>query len=422
MINSPIKCIATTISLLMASGAAAPSMAGEVVYWSMWNEAEPQAQALKEIMDSYTAANPGTTFKVVWNGRQNQTKLRQALSAKTPVDLMDQDSDQLAGGLQFNDQLLDLSSELSADLKAGLLPGVLDLFARDGKIEQIPYIYNTVNFWYDKAALEAYGAAPNTWDELLALCTKAREADTHLLVIEANVAFYNLPYFSHYLSRKLGSDALTRIFADKSGEAWRNPAVLEAAKASLQLWEKECIAKDARGFQYPAGQQTIALGQTTAELVGSWLPTELSATVGEDFKWGAFNFPAVEGGKGKATDIEVATISIAVLKDAPNKAEAVAFSQYLLGEKPQALLAEKGGVGVTRSGVTWPAELADAEKSASTATSLVPYGGGLKILYPEFESQVLQQSYNKMFLGEITPEDFVATLATQTKAYWDANK
>lgn len=407
---------------LLAATLTAPASAGEVVFWSMWNEAEPQAQALRDIMGAYTAKNPETTFKVVWNGRQNQTKLRQALAAGTPVDMMDQDSDQLAGGLQLQKQLRNIAGELDADVKDALLPGILTIYGQQDTVEQLPYIYNTVNFWYDKAAMEKIGTPPATWGDLISLCGKAREAGTHLLVIEGNVAFYNQAYFSHYLARKNGADAMAKAFADKSGEGWKDPAVMEAAKATRQLWDAECIAKDARGFQYPAGQQTIALGETVAELVGSWLPTELSATTGPDFGWGAFSFPTVPGGKGKSTDLEVATVSAAVLKDAPNAAEAIGFINYLMSEESQKLLVEKGGVAVTRKGVEWPAALADAATAAANATALTPYGGGLNVYYPEFSSQVLLPEFNKMFLGETTPEQFVDKLVGETKKFWDGRK
>ncbi len=202
-----LKNSIAALPLLAAATLTVPASAGEVVYWSMWNEAEPQAKALTEIMDAYTAKHPETTFKVVWNGRQNQTKLRQALAAGTPVDLMDQDSDQLAGGLQLQKQLRNIAGELDAGVKDALLPGVLTIYGQESSIEQLPYIYNTVNFWYDKAAMEKIGTPPATWDELIALCGKTRDAGSHLLVVEGNVAFYNQAYFSHYFARKNGSDA-----------------------------------------------------------------------------------------------------------------------------------------------------------------------------------------------------------------------
>lgn len=399
--------------------AASPAMSAELVFWSMWNETEPQAKALQQIMDNYTAAHPETTFKVAWNGRQNQTKLRSALQAGTAVDFMDQDSDQLAGGLQKEGLGLDLTGELDAELKAALLPGTLELFATDGKIFQVPYIYNTVNFWYNKDMLKEAGAQiPKTWDELLAVCKAVQGIGKHALVIESDVAFFNIIHFSLHLERQLGPWALVKVFEDKSGESWRQPEVMNSAKAMGQLWSEGCIAPDARGFKWPAGEQTIALGDTMGELVGSWVPTELAETAGPDFPWGAFNFPEIPGGQGKITDIQVAPLSLLVLKDSPNAAEAVGFIEFLMSAEQQKILVEVGGVGVTRAGVAWPAALADAATSAAEATALSPISGGVNVNYADFATQVLYPEFNKMFLGETTPEQFVDTAAKATKDYW----
>ncbi|MEO5325085.1 ABC transporter substrate-binding protein [Mesorhizobium sp. CC13] len=410
----------TTAGLAAGAGTAS---AKELVFWSMWNEPEPQAAALRKIMDNYTKANPDVTFKVVWNGRQNQTKLRGALQAGTQVDFMDQDSDQLAGGLQKEGLAYDLSADLDADAKGAFLPGVLDVYADAGKYYQVPYVYNTVNFWYNKDMMkEAGGSVPQTFDELLALCGAVKNAGKQALVIEGNVAFYNILYFANHLERAKGSGALIKAFEDRSGAGWSDPAVLEAAKASRALWDAGCFADDARGFQYPAGQQTIALGDTMGELVGSWLPTELAESAGKDFPWGAFNFPTVKGGAGKATDLQVGLLSFIVLKDSPNAKEAAGFLKYVMSEEAQKILVEDAGVGVTRKGVEWPAVLGDAYQSASAATALSPFGGGLNVAYPDFTSQVLNPEYNKMFLGETTPEQFVETLVAKTKEFWAANK
>lgn len=417
------RALAASVFALGLAGGVSTVSAEELVFWSMWNEPEPQAAALRKAMESYTAAHPETTFKVVWNGRQNQTKLRAALQAGTQVDFMDQDADQLAGGLQKEGLGYDLTADLDQATRDAFLPGTLELFAQDGKITQLPYIYNTVNFWYNKDMLaEVGGTVPATYDELLALCGTVNEAGKSALVIESNVAFYNGLYFSHYLSRLQGPGALIKTFEDKTGEGWKDPGVLAAAQATRGLWDHKCIAPDARGFQYPAGQQTIALGDTLGELVGSWLPTELSESAGSDFPWGAFNFPSVEGGVGKTTDIEVGLLSMMVLKDSPNAKEAADFLKYLASEEAQTIIVENSGVGVTRKGVAWPAALTDAYTSAEQATSLSPFGGGLSVAYPEFTSTVLNPEYNKMFLGTITPEEFVEIMAAKTKEYWDAQK
>ena len=71
--------------------------------------------------------------------------------------------------------------------------------------------------------------------------------------------------------------------------------------------------------------------------------------------------------------------------------------------------------------VEWPAILADAFTSASNATALSNFGGGLNLAYPEFWGTVMKPEYNKMFLGQTTPEQLVQTLVAATQAHWAAN-
>jgi raffinose/stachyose/melibiose transport system substrate-binding protein len=116
---------------LFAFSGSAP--AAELTFWSMWNDLEPQAKALQTIMGNYTKAHPETTFKAVWNGRQNQTKLRGALQAGTPIDFMDQDGDQLAGGLQKEGLGYQLDGEVDDAFKGVFLPGAFDIYSAEGK-------------------------------------------------------------------------------------------------------------------------------------------------------------------------------------------------------------------------------------------------------------------------------------------------
>jgi len=408
--------IAVLASGLMAL--AGQANASELVFWSMWNEPEPQAAALRSIMDAYTKANPDTTFKVVWNGRGNQTKLRGALQAGTKVDFMDQDGDQLVGGLQKQEQAYQLDEALGPDFKDTLLPGAYDLYAQDGKHFQVPYVYNTVNFWYNKDMMAEAGATPpKTWDDLMKVCEAVQKTGKHALVVEGNDMAYTLLYFSGLIERQFGANALVKIFEDKTGESWLQPEVLTAAKTELSLWGT-CIAEDARGFQYPQGQQTIPLGDSMGDLNGSWLPTELSSAAGDDFPWGAFNFPEVAGGKGKQTDLQVALLSMMVLKDAPHPDEAISFLKFLVGEEAQKILVEEGNVGVTRAGVEWPEILKDAAEASRNATELSNIYGGVGINYPDFYTTVLGPQHNKMFLGQMSAEDFVKSMAEETKKYW----
>ncbi len=50
------------------------------------------------------------------------------------------------------------------------------------------------------------------------------------------------------------------------------------------------------------------------ELCGAWLPIELAGATGEGFRWGAFNFPTVEGGQGSRHDLEAGIVAFMITK------------------------------------------------------------------------------------------------------------
>ena len=395
----------------------------------MWNEGENQALALQEIFKKFEAANPNVTIKATWNGRQNQTMLRNALAAGTKVDLMDQDADQVAGGMVAAGMALDLTSLLDSTaldedipLRDVFVPGVLNMFDLDGKTYLLPYIYNTGQFFYSKDIFEKAGVGEiNTWDDLLTACDQVNAAGFNMLAIEGTEPGYNTNYLIYILARLKGVGWVTQAANDPTGEMWKDPAVLQAAQMSKELWERGCIPEVSAGYKWPQAQQTIAAGETAAELVGSWLPTELLSATGPDFKWGALNFPELEGGVGKSTDMMAFILSFMILKDSEHPAEASELLKFLVTKESQQLMVEKGVVGVTRKGVAWPANIAEAQIAAENATAVFGEGDGLQGSNAEYWTKVLRDPNNSMFVGQMTPEEFVDGLVADTIAFW-ANK
>ena len=75
-------CSGGTVATQAQAGATQPSgQKVNLVYWSMWNKTEPAAIALTDIIGKFAAANPNIIITPVWNGRENQTKVRTALGA-----------------------------------------------------------------------------------------------------------------------------------------------------------------------------------------------------------------------------------------------------------------------------------------------------------------------------------------------------
>ena len=85
---------------------AAEATGDGLVYWSMWDAAEPQAQALSQSIEAFTAET-GIAVDVQFKGRTGiREGLQPALDAGTNIDLFDEDIDRV--NTTWGSYLLDL--------------------------------------------------------------------------------------------------------------------------------------------------------------------------------------------------------------------------------------------------------------------------------------------------------------------------
>jgi raffinose/stachyose/melibiose transport system substrate-binding protein len=413
------------LTLLAVSGISAQDDV-TIVYWSMWNETEGQALVIQDWIEAFEAENPNITIEAVWNGRQNQTLVRTALGAGTVIDFVDQDADQIAGGLMteglglsLNDYLETPDLDEDVPLREIFLPGTLEMFEVDGEVYLLPYIYNTVQFWYDKGIFEEVGVeVPATWEEFLVVNDALREAGYAPIAAEGNEPGYSTFYLANMVARVKGANFLLETAGDTTGEMWRDPVYLQTSEMLRELWDRGDIPEITLGYVWPAGQNTLAFGDAAMELVGSWLPIELAMMVEDDFQWGGFNFPAVEGGEGSVNDVNALLLSFMILKDTEHPDEAFEFLRFMMTAENQQKMADESLVGVTRIGVPWSESIADAQAAASNAELLYGDVGGIAGQYAEFLATVLWPNYMDLWQGQSTPEEFVESMATDSADYW----
>lgn len=423
------------LTLLLVAALALPLGVGvssgqdevKLVYWSMWNETEPQAQVIQSWIEAFEAANPNIDIQATWNGRQNQTLVRTALSAGETIDFVDQDADPISGGLvaeglalPLNDYLDETALDEDMPVRDVFTPGTLDLFAVDGQVYLWPYVYNTSQFWYNKDAFADAGIEqpPATWEEFLDACQKLLDAGYDPIAAESDIQFYQIDYLTYQAVRYGGVGFLLQTLEDPTGEMWRDPIYLQAAQNMRELWDKGYIPPESAGYLWPAGQQTLGVGLAAMELVGSWLPIELANVVEGSFEWGGFNFPAMPDGAGDQNDLMVYLLSFMVVKDTEHPREIADFLKFITTQENMQQMADEALVGVTRVDVEWAPEIADGAAAAANATAVFGMADGGVALYPELVNNILYVNWSKLFLGEITPEEFVEMMVADQAEYW----
>jgi len=425
-----------SLSLILAAcqtAAPAEPVEGEeeqivLEYWSMWNPSEPAALAIQQWIDAFEAENPSIKINATWNGRENQTKLRSALAGGTKVDFMDQDADQITGGLQkegmgypLNDFLTQMALDEDITIAETFTPGALDLHKDGNTYYQFPYMNNTWQFWANGDMLEEAGVTehPQTWDDFLEMAQKLQDAGFNVLAAEGNEFSYNFAYFTYLVERMVGPGVLLAAAADETGEAWNDPVFLQAAQMLTDLWEAGYFPPETEGYIWPAGQMTLATGDAVMELCGSWLPNELRGTAGEDFNWVGLRFPEVEGGEGSIDHLTEWLISFMIMKDTEHPEEVFEFFKFAQTKENAQMMATDAIIGVTRAGVEWPELIKDGEEAAANATlALLPYDG-IQAFYPEYQETVLAPAFNELFITKISPEEFIQTMVEGNQSFWN---
>lgn len=286
----------TSASTSTTEEAAAPaeSTGDKLVYWSMWDAAEPQAQAIAQSIEAFTAET-GIEVDVQFKGRTGiREGLQPALDAGTNIDLFDEDIDRV--NVTWGSYLLDLedlaaANDYESTANAGLMAACREVAG--GTLKSIPYQPNVFAYFYNVDIFEEAGvtAVPTTWDEFLDVCQKIKDAGYTPIT---NDNAYIASLFGYHMSRLIGEPATEEVV--KNGD-WDNEAVLKTAQAYEELASRGFFSETIESNQWPAGQNTeLAMGTAAMYLNGSWLPNEVKDIAGEDFNWGCFSYPAVDGG------------------------------------------------------------------------------------------------------------------------------
>lgn len=411
-----------------AGGQAVPEGPVEIVYWSLWNEGEPQVDVLKKWMDEYTQLHPNVTFNVTWAGREILTKLQTAMSGGEVIDLIDHEGPAIRGALvvkgltQPVDKYLSMESyDGGGTFKDLFIPGSLEaLAADDGSIHVIPYEIITTGLFTNKDLLEKAGVTedPQTWDDFMGDLQKIQDSGVVPIAQDAQIDFYNAMWYYHLVQRLKGSGFLLAAAEDKTGEAWGDPAFLTAAQMNRELWDKGYIPDESKGYVWPAGQLELAVGNDAMELVGSWLPNEVKDTTGPDFRWGFFPVPDVPGGVGKRTDMEIYPLGWAVMKDARNPDVIGDFMRFCFMKSNAQMIPDMAVNMSAHKDTTPPKDLAEAWDYWSNATSYyLPYDG-INSMYSDYYKNTFLLYFQQMFIGDITPEEFITSMKKGTADYW----
>ncbi|MFJ7249480.1 extracellular solute-binding protein [Kitasatospora sp. NPDC098652] len=389
-----------------------------VTYWSMWTQTEPQAKVLQKSIDAFTAKT-GIHVDVQWQGRKVLDKVAPALLSGNAPDLVDQGFDRLLPALAANGKAQDLSSVLAMDTGEGrkvgeVLPAkFLDVLpkGKDGTPWMIPYESVSVSLFYNgKDPLVSQ--PPKTWDDLLAVCTAAKAAGKACIGTDGDQGWASQYWFDYLLNRNGGSVAT--LAADRTGAAFKDPAVLKSAQQVEQLVKEGYLTKGYDATKYPEQQNHWATGESVFFLMGSWLPSETEKFRDPGFEVRSVAFPTT--GDATRNAVDFLPLGFTIPKGAKNADAAGRFIAFVLQKDQLSGFSTEAKNIAPRTEIPAPAELADVAKQLKDQPSRLPDDNA----DADWQDKILVAQYDKLWLGKTDAAGFVDQAGKASAAYWTA--
>lgn len=382
-------------------------------YWSMWNENETQSEVLKDSITRFKADNSNVEVNVTWVGRDIRNTIKSALDAGQKIDVIEYDPEYLTKNcqdnlLQLNDYI-DKAYPITGEktIRERCIPVLfkwIEESSTDGGIYGVPSQPIVAAFFYNKDHFEKAGitSVPKTWEEFLGVCDSLKSAGYTPYTMDD--AYMDL-LIGYYLGRAKGQDWVKQLVADKTGEMWKDPAVLQMARDFDNMRVKGYLSENIAGTKWPAGQQEVANGEVTMYLTGSWLPNELKDITGPDFRWGSFSFPSVPNGIDSASAAVIGAQGFAISKNCTNPDAAFSLITYFNADETEAGFAEKCISAPVTPNVAWPTVIEDVKAVYNSIDKYYSWGCGINE-DPDLQPIAIS-NFIKVLGGTLTPEKFV---------------
>lgn len=390
-----------------------------IEWWHISNT-EPLLSKWDKLAKDFQAANAGTTIKITpLENQAFKSKLTTVTQAGNPPDLFQS----WGGGVMVQQKDAGLIKDLSADVSSwtgNLVPATLQPYQIDGKQYGIPWDVGMVGFWYNKELFEKakITTPPATWAEYLEAVRKLKAAGVTPIALAGKEKWPAHFYYAYLCMRMAGLDALKAAGTSKSFD---NPDFVAAGAKFKELIDLQPFQKGFLAAEVPTPDGQSALmgnGKAAMELMGQWAPStqkEWSTNKqGLGDKLGFFTFPAVDGGKGQATDVFGGGNGFVIGKDAP--AKTLDFLKSLMTLESQSMLAETGAIVPTVKGAEAALKDANLKAVAQAVASSTGFQLYLDQAFPPAVGSQVNDSVAELVAGKASPEQVTKAITQVFKS------
>jgi raffinose/stachyose/melibiose transport system substrate-binding protein len=390
------------------TGKASTPAVTKLSWWHIGTAANDRAM-FQGFADEFMKANPNVKIEItVLENEAFKSKLTTVMQSGTPPDIFQT----WGGGVLAEYTNAGLTRDISSFVKGtewgnSMGAGTWKPYTVNDKVYAIPVDAGCVTFWYNKELLAkvGYNSFPTDWDDFIVLVKKLKAAGITPIAIAGGDKWPTMYYWA-YLSLRLGGPQLFQdTFSGKNAKGFEEETFVKAGQMLADLAALKPFQEGFLGSTYNDQAALVGNGQAAMELMGQWAPNvekdNSASKVGIGDKIAAATFPAVKGGKGKASEVMGGGGGYALGKNAPDAA--IDFLKFLTKKETQITIAKTNGTMVTTKG----AEVGLVDPNAKMVKALVDSCTFFQLYLDQGLSPaaggVLNDSVQAILAGTMTP-------------------
>lgn len=392
----------------------------------IWATRDVQSQpALESAISEYNKASKTELVLTTYASDTYKKRIRSALDSSEGPDIFLNWGGGNLAQLVKEEKVLELGTALSKHSEAfgSLMPIVLSVAQVNGVEYGVPMNGMQPNvLFYNKDVFSAAGVQPPaTFDDMVGLVDTFKARGVIPFALAGSQGWPELMYLE-YIVERLGGPVKSANIATSAPGAWTDPAVLRAARMTQDLVKRGAFSSDFStvGYDNNGASRLLAEGRAAMHLMGAWeYGTQLTANpeFARSGSMGWVPFPTVSGGVGDARELVGNPSNFFSVNAASEHAEvAIDFLMKTMTSQQYLSKLIEGGLVPAVKGVDTRVQTArnvNADfalytyKLVENAPSFTQsWEQGL----PPAASAELNSNIRRLFLLEISPEEFVTAM------------
>lgn len=370
----------------------------------------------EKIAAKFMALHPNVDIKItVLENEAYKSKLATVMQSGNPPDIFRSWGGGVMNSYAESGLLKDITNEYKSHWDSKLGEGAVGVYSYKGKIYGLPYTMGGVGIWYNKDLLAkvGYTTPPETWSAFLDCVKKLKAAGITPIALGEGDKWPGHFWWVYLAVRLGGKEAFDK--ATIGNGSFNDETFVKAGELLQELIALKPFQEGFLAATYGGDQAALmGNGKAAMELMGQWAPAvEIGSSEdkkGLGDKLGFMSFPAVEGGKGKLTDLMGGGDGLVIGKNAPK--EAIEFLKFITNVETEKFLTT-GPLGIVPTAIGAETALTDKNLIAiNKAASVASY---YQLYYDQYlppaTGEVVKDATQGLFAGTMGPKEVAAAIA-----------